>query len=424
MARRPLVLVVGTASVVALGLVGWQVSRANEAEALVASATVRLEAPLREAPELHDLEAGDALAELEEAERLGAGNPRLQGRAKALVELLRGDLLEAEGTLSAARQRFGWDPTLRVIAASIARGRLDPEDARANVREALGMEPDDPRALLLEADLALDRGEAGPARTALERLVRLDDEVAAVHNRLGIARELLGEDGRAQFERAVALDETHHDAWVNLGRGRRAAGELEAAEEAFDAALRHAPGDASAWLGRGLVAADRGEVEEAEAALERAKELDPNAAAPWMAEGELREANGAIDAAVEAYREGLRREDGDGASWVRLGNALVRRGDLEGACDAFGEAIRRAPRLAAAHNGMGTARMMRGEDAAALEALQRAASLDTDDANPLLNMALLRQRRGDVEGAAAAWREALSRDPRSEVARDALARLR
>jgi len=426
--KGPLLLATAATAVVGILIGAYHHWRGAEADRLIREARERLDAGLVEAPEIDRLQASTAVSLLERARDLGRGEPTVVGlehRARAIVDLQRGDLVLAEGEVTAARHRLGWTADLRVLAAEIARRKTHQEEARDHLDEALALEPEHPRALLLDADLALDAGDGERAGGALDTLVELVPRAAAVHNRRGIARELVGDraGAEASFREAIRIDRSHRDAWINLGRVLRRHGEHAEAFDAFDTAVGLQEGDPDAHLGRGLTLAARHRLDAAVADFRRAAELAPNDAEPLLALGDLQRDLGRTEEAVATYREALAREDADAASWLKLGNALVLHGEPASAARAFREAIDRAPGLAAAHNGLGAALMHAGRRAEAESALARAAELDAVDPNPLMNLALLRERAGDEPGARAAWRRALERDPASTVARSHLDRL-
>ncbi|MBX3250794.1 MAG: tetratricopeptide repeat protein [Myxococcales bacterium] len=434
--RRPAVIALCLSLVGSLGALGWLTSRASRAADTLARAEALLVAPFDRAPELHDLAAGDALATLDAALEDGADvPPRTRHYAEALANLQRGDLLEAEGAMSAARHAAGWSVELHVLAAAIGRASGNRAAALDHVGAALALDPDAPRALLLEADLALDAGDGPVAARTLERLLEQASRVAALHNRLGLARELLGEAEAAEvaFRRALALDDATPEAWVNLGRTLRARGALDEAALAFAAALEHAESDAAAWLGRGLCALDQGRLLEARESLERAHELAllapaghtsrlgaPHGDTIALALADLAALDGEHARAAEGYRLVLRSRPHHASAWAKLGNALVRLGDHEDARAAFEAALEAAEQAAgveaAAWNGLGAAFAALGRLDEAAEALGRAATLDVDDPNPWLNLGLLHERRGDRDLAADAWRQALARAPEHPVA--------
>lgn len=431
--RRVFGLSLGASVVAIIVVVGHLALVARRAEVLVRGAEGRLRAPFLEAPGVDRIQASSAAAMLEQAMDLGRDEPAVRGAyhyARAIEDLQRGDLVLAEGELASAHRFLGETAELLTLSAALSRARLLHEQAGREIERALATAPDDPRTLLLAADIALDRGEAERARGHLERLARLVPGSSVVRNRFGIALEAEGalEAAEREFRAAASLDPHGHDALVNVGRILRRLGRHREALEAFQLAVGRAPTDAIAVLGRGLARAAVGDVRGAEQDFRRAAELAPNDAEPLLALGDLQRDLGAIDAAVETYRRAIEREDADAATWLKLGNALALLESYEAAAHAFEAAIRRAPMLAAAHNGLGVSWMhMSASDPslrdAAVRELERAFELDPSDPNPLMNLALLSERDGPVEAARSAWNRVLAVSPDSTIARRRLARL-
>jgi tetratricopeptide (TPR) repeat protein len=401
-----------------------------------------LHAPLSAAPELHDIDAAAAHQRLTAAMELGADGPELRAlaaEASALEQLVRGDLVFARERLSAARRDGGWSVERRVLAAAIARSGDELASARLHIAAALEQAPDHERARLLAADVALDGAQARAARTHLERLLEQGCAVPAVYNRLGLAREALGNDegAKAAFQAALKAtrgaiggpespptgvgskgdrreaevpepgarsadglrSDARRDAWMNLARLHRRHGRPDRAATAFGKALERAPSDAEALLGRGLARLDGAKLDGAARDFERAAELVPDDPAPRLALGDLAARRGDLQQATARYREAIERDGSSGAAWVKLGNSLVRQSDLEGAEQAFRSALSANPKLAAAHNGLGVALLHQGDLEGAATHLERSARLDERDPNPLRNLALLHTRAGEPERA-------------------------
>jgi Flp pilus assembly protein TadD len=282
-----------------------------------------------------------------------------------------------------------------------------------------------PRALLLAADLALDRGEHADARARLETLLADYPTSGPLHNRHGLALEAAGDvaGAEAEFRDATELDHVGHDQWINLGRVLRERGEHEAALEAFETACARASSDPDAILGRGLERAANGQVEGAEQDFRRAAELAPNDAEPLLALGDLQRDLGQVQEAVETYRDAIDREDADAASWLKLGNALALLEDYAQAERSYRAALRRSDTLAAAHNGLGAALMHEGRVEEARAELERAATLDPSDPNPLMNLALMADAGGEPSARREAWQRVQRVWPESPIAARRLARI-
>lgn len=428
MRRRVLWVSLAFAFLSGVAVLGWGGFRDHSADDLVERARARLEAPLSEAPGLDRIQASTAISLLERAEEIGRDDDEVVGLlayARALEDYQRGDLVLAEGELTSAWHRLGDRAAVLTLRAAVARGRSQTTEARSLLAQALERDPENPHARLLAADMAIDDEDGARALAHLDHLIEASPDVAPLHNRRGLALEILGreEDAAEAYERAVGLDERAHEAWINLGRLHRRADRHRAALECFDSALRAARTDPDAHLGRGLARAATGDVSGAQLDFARAAELAPNDAEPLLALGDLMRDTQRYDEAVETYRRAIAREDADAASWLKLGNALALVEDYHGAADAFRDALRRAPELAAAFNGLGASLMHLGQRDQAITALDRAAELDSLDPNPLMNLALLHERAGETDAARAAWARALERDPASSIARRRLARL-
>ena len=427
MRRRSIYLALGItlASIaVVVAVLSWRSSRAQEC---LHQAQALLDVPFSEAPQLHEIAASEALAQIECAEKWGQNDTDLLRRyAEALSHFVRGDLVFAKEALQAAQRRWGWDSRFGVLAAAIARSNQNLEEAQHLVERVLAEEPQHPRALLLFADIALDRHDGHAASLALSQLAEQVSGVAIVHNRQGLAFEYSGEMRLSEeaYRRALEFDETLFSAWVNWGRILRQKGHREEARRAFSRATQEAPGDADAWMGLALVELDAGELQSAAIHFARVRELTPYDVAGLVGLADVALRQGNILEALDGYRQIVREVPHDGAMWVKLGNGLVHAGQYEEAERAFQHAIEHAPQLAAGHNGLGAALMYQGNAFEAKSAFQRAASLDPQDPHPWMNLGLLYERSGDENEAKSFWNQVLQRDPHSRIAREHLAALK
>jgi tetratricopeptide (TPR) repeat protein len=406
-------------------VVSWGGFRAHGAHELVGDARDLLIGPI----ELDRVSASRAARQLRQAQELGRNDDAVFGWvafAHAVQDYQHGDMVLAEGELVTARHHLHRNADIEVLAAAVARGRSKPEEARRLLAEAGAIDAHNKRYLAMSADFALDADDGRAALRHLDVLVRIAPHSAAVHNRRGLAHELVGrlDEAEDDYLEAVRYDSRADEAWINLGRLRRQDGRHIMALAAFDRAIEVAPTDSEAHLGRGLSRAAIGDVAGARIAFARAAELAPNDAEPLLALGDLQRDTGEYTTAAETYRRAIAREDADAASWLKLGNVLALLERYREAAAAFENAIRRAPSLAAAHNGLGASLMHLGEREEATLELDRAATLDAHDPNPFMNLALLHERGGDRNAAIEAWERALERDPASIIARRHLARLR
>jgi tetratricopeptide (TPR) repeat protein len=84
------------------------------------------------------------------------------------------------------------------------------------------------------------------------------------------------DQAREAYQRAIALDPSHADSRVNLGRMLHEGGDAAAAEEQYRAALRARPDDTTAAFNLGVALEDLGRARSALEAYENAVALDPD----------------------------------------------------------------------------------------------------------------------------------------------------
>ncbi|MFH5804471.1 tetratricopeptide repeat protein [Alienimonas sp. DA493] len=235
--------------------------------------------------------------------------------------------------------------------------------------------PATPAALVERARVLRERDDHAGADEALtEALAAIPeaDAGATVDDRAlraeallerGITREQMDRlaDAEADYTAALALDDTLSRAWNNRAAVRASAGRLEEALQDWDAALAADPADELALANRALGRQEAGDFA------------------------------GALE---------------DAAAWERL------------SAGTFGPAYRK-----------GTILLAQGENAAAVEALteatRRAAAAPTDDpasfAVAWRELATALRRVGKPRESAAAWAEAVARDPRMASSAEAIA---
>lgn len=316
--------------------------------------------------------AAEAAGRTEEAERLYrsvvAARPAEAGAWFALAALAarRGDRAAAEEALEKAVAHRPDQPTIWQAMIRLALGAGDR--ARAEAVLARAKTAVDPKAAAALAAMIAPRGETSapsPAEGAPE----------------GAVRKVLALAGRREFDaaraEAAALARRYPAAALFPLVEATAAAELgrhEAAERAFDEALRRLPdyAEAHARLGEYLLA--RGRRDEARRHLERARQLSPSAPGPLLALARLEHAAGRDDEA-----------------WARLDEAAKK-----GARGPEFELLR----------GLVAARLRRDS---AVRHLRRAVAAGAGGAEARLELARALDRRGDTD-AALAELAALERD--------------
>jgi Tfp pilus assembly protein PilF len=152
------------------------------------------------------------------------------------------------------------------------------------------------------ADLA--QRAAPVARRAAAEASRRDDLSAEDWYELGYELEATSaEDARNAYRRAVALDPSHADAHLNLGRLLHEGGDASAAERHYRQAAAHRPADATAHFNLGVALQDQDRPAEAQAAYELALALDPAYADAHFNLAGLKDAQGDRLAALRHLKE-------------------------------------------------------------------------------------------------------------------------
>jgi len=170
----------------------------------------------------------------------------------------------------------------------------------------------------------------------------------------------------------------------------------------------------------GLFWRARGQVSAARDALERAVRWDPHSVLPRVALAAVCSELGEADAAVEQLREACRLAPEDAELRYRLGLAWNEAGRLEPAAAALEQAAELNPRHVSAWYNLGLARAGLGQTESALACLARAEALDARDARIPYARATLLAREGRWMEARAAAIRTLELDPTHAGARSLL----
>lgn len=187
-----------------------------------------------------------------------------------------------------------------------SQGRLD--EAESEVRIALGISPDDTKALTAHGViLARMKGRAEEAISELRRVVVLAPDSGDAHLNLGIA----------------LADEF----------------DLQGAVAEFSEAVRLAPERAAPHYNLGRALSDLGRGEEAKPELEAAIKLDPSIGDAFYLLAKIETQTGDADAAESHFRRAVALMPRNDTALYMLGQSLQRRGDLAGAVKCWRQAI-------------------------------------------------------------------------------------
>lgn len=249
------------------------------------------------------------------------------------------------------------------------------------------------------------------------RFVDLSPGMAHMHNLLGSLYYRQGQMGaaRQEFEEALRVRPNQPEALNNLGRTELLAGQVTRAETLFRQAIEVEPRRPEAWLNLEEVLRNRAEWSECLRLLGRMQAQVP---------GALKSFGPAI-----LFRQGLAHQAlGDTATArAELTGALRAKPDLAGAWAALAGLDRAAGRLAVARAGFSRAAQLApeyfghpynlglvleemGDNAGALSAYRQAGRVAPNESEPAYRAALVAEKLGQVEPATAAFRALAARN--------------
>ena len=235
---------------------------------------------------------------------------------------------------------------------------------------------------------------------------------AGRHNNKGASLMELGEyeGALACFDRAIAANPGHANAWNNRGNLFMRTGDYDAAIDSYEHALALEPNNALAWSNKALSLKRLGRVEEAVACYGRAVALEPgnpitmcNLGSALLAQGKRREAvacfdqalnldaktqiawfnkglvlsdDGPFDLALQCLDHALSLNPEDPESWCIRGWTLGRLGRHEEEVAAHRKALALNKELDSAWCGMGIGLAMLGRVPESRQCFERAVSLN------------------------------------------------
>ena len=272
-------------------------------------------------------------------------------------------------------------------------GQLGP--AAAAYLQILAAAPEDFDALQLLGALRLDQGDPASAVPLLERALAQRED-AAVRLNLGRARRALGQipAAEAEFRRAAALAPDLPQAHLFLANLLRETGRLEPALESYGRVVALAPNHAETRLLLGQTLQLLGRLEPAIESYRAGLALAPNHVQGRLLLADALAAAGQLEPAIEAYRQTLAQAPGLAPAHSNLGAALRRAGRLDEALGCFDRAVAAAPGFAEAWYNRGITLRDLGRDGEAEASFRRTLALMPNHALAETDLALVLLRRG------------------------------
>jgi tetratricopeptide (TPR) repeat protein len=186
--------------------------------------------------------------------------------------------------------------------------------------------------------------------------------------------------------------------YVNRGNAHADRQELDQAIADYGEALGRNPTHAVAYYDRGSAWRLKGEYDKAIADYDRAITLDPRYEDAFVNRGVAYARKGDADRAISEFTTALMLDGSDVAAYRNRADAYVDKGDLALAREDYDEAIRRAPADADAFRGRGYLHFYAGQFAAAADDLARVVASEPDDVYAMLWRQLAAARAGTGNG--------------------------
>lgn len=280
--------------------------------------------------------------------------------------------------------------------------RAGIEDARSAIREDETKTPDYYLPYLYGMShltgLEQNRSHAERALTTATQILqrpRLEQPIQAnlLYQR-GVARVQLQRYDVAvdDFRRALELDATHLAARMALSNALVAAGDVDGAEQSFDAAVETFPSSAVVFNNRGTFLQSRGRAEPAIRDFTQAIALDGDYLQAYLNRGFTRLQIGAAEAAIDDLNTVLDREPDNATALSLRGTASLRQGDFQKAIADYTRAVELDPANPTARADLGFAYFFAGDYKTAAAAFDQSLTLkpDNDFLKPWRFTALMR----------------------------------
>lgn len=265
-----------------------------------------------------------------------------------ILALQDGDAAEAERLLRAAADNAGaWpDPHQNLGMLLLSQGRT--RRALRAIEKSVELSPNNTDLLYARATAYKLSGRVADSETDLQSIIAIDETHAEAYNDLGVMDAERGRaDGAvANFRRAAESPKAQPTHWANLGNMYLLVNAVADAAQAFRAGL-DGHGDSPDLL-MGIAVCERRQgalsdaLSHAESALAKMPAESPNRGAALNLLGTVRRELGDLDGARESFEDALAIQAGNASARSNLGLLQLLNGDWRNGFDNF-EARRNDP---------------------------------------------------------------------------------
>lgn len=250
-------------------------------------------------------------------------------RDEGVVEHLTAQLKRGESVFSYLGRARGW------------LNQNDIDKARADVSEALRIEPQSARAYFVQGRIAAEQKSYDEALANYERALGLAPRDAVV---LGVRGELLlmlHENDRAvrDFDAAIEVYPAYFRYWAARGWCRSQKGELEKALDDLAEAVRRNPRDGAVHALRAAVLLERRDFDQALTEAQEALRLAPKLAEGFAVRGAAFTSKGKLDEALSDLNEAIRLQVADWRTYAYRAYVHHAKGNFDAAVLDYTQAI-------------------------------------------------------------------------------------
>jgi tetratricopeptide (TPR) repeat protein len=231
-----------------------------------------------------------------------------------------------------------------------ADGKLD--GATAALAEAIEVDPNFATAYAARGDIQRDRGQCDQAITDYDRVIQLAPKRAVTYVYLGSCWLQKREFDRAMknLEEAIRLDPNNAaqaaaPAWAMKGRLQYLKGDVDGAVNSYDHAIKLDPNNAAFHIERAAALSNKQDSDHALSDLEQAIKFDANngrgiAALAWSMKAGLRFANGDADGALADYSQAIQLDANQADLYFSRGIVWHSKRDFGHAVADFTQAVK------------------------------------------------------------------------------------
>jgi len=224
------------------------------------------------------------------------------------------------------------------------------QDALSDLEQAVKLDPKQPQAYLLIAQLNMLPGGTGveEVRKALDKAIELGADAPASQAKALMLRASLQEQPEkklADFDEAVRLMPDNVTTVRARGLMLADLGKLEPALADLDKAVELAPKDGPAHEARAIVLAQLKRYDEALVALDKAQKLNPDSVAPLLQRARIHSQQENFDAALEDLNQAMTISPSNLAVLLLRAGVYQAKGEKEKALADVDEALKLKPDL-------------------------------------------------------------------------------